>query len=241
LQRIYLIKKCTGCLAFKGVHEFHLNRRNADGFHWKCKPCKSAVDRAGSIKYREQRAAKSKVYRENNKEKIAARDLLHRQANRERLNEYAKEYAKTRTAQKSAYDRAYRERNREKLSEYKRDNYERFREYNRAYLKQWAVDNADRMRSYGRTRRERERAAQTVAFTPGQLDARMAYFGNKCWICKVADFEHVDHVKPLAKGGSHMLSNLRPACARCNCSKKSKWPFTPPCVTVPKATSKEML
>jgi 5-methylcytosine-specific restriction endonuclease McrA len=34
-----------------------------------------------------------------------------------------------------------------------------------------------------------------------------------------------DHVKPLAKGGAHILANLRPACLSCNRSKRDRWPL----------------
>ncbi|MGX7727586.1 HNH endonuclease [Rhodococcus sp. 5G237] len=36
----------------------------------------------------------------------------------------------------------------------------------------------------------------------------------------------VDHVKPINKGGPHMLANLRPACGPCNSRKRDQWPFT---------------
>lgn len=49
-------------------------------------------------------------------------------------------------------------------------------------------------------------------------------FGFKCWMCG-APYDHVDHVKPISRGGSNLLCNLRPACARCNRSKSNKWPF----------------
>jgi len=52
----------------------------------------------------------------------------------------------------------------------------------------------------------------------------MSYWGNKCWMCE-GPFEHVDHVKPLSKGGPHILANLRPACASCNASKNDRWPL----------------
>lgn len=51
---------------------------------------------------------------------------------------------------------------------------------------------------------------------------RRAYYGGLCWMCgKPA--EHLDHVKPLSKGGSHLPCNLRPACASCNYKKSNKW------------------
>ena len=46
-------------------------------------------------------------------------------------------------------------------------------------------------------------------------------FGNKCWICG-GPFQEIDHVIPLAKGGLHTLSNLRPSCTYCNRSKGTK-------------------
>ena len=71
---------------------------------------------------------------------------------------------------------------------------------------------------YGCSRyRARKREATIVGFTAEQLAARIAYYGNRCWLC---------HVKPLAKGGPHMLSNLRPACSSCNRAKSDKWPLT---------------
>ena len=35
----------------------------------------------------------------------------------------------------------------------------------------------------------------------------------------------LEHVKPLNKGGAHLLCNLRPACGDCNRFKLQKWPF----------------
>lgn len=96
----------------------------------------------------------------------------------------------------------------------------------RARRAQWAEANKARMREYGRfhasLRRARVASLASVPFTLEQLDARMRYFGNKCWMCGGA-FEHVDHVKPLSKNGPHILANLRPACGRCNRSKSGRW------------------
>lgn len=96
----------------------------------------------------------------------------------------------------------------------------------RAASAQWRLDNPEhaaflRQRTKAR-RRTREGVAPRVRFTHVQLAARVAYFGGKCWMCG-ARYEHMDHVKPIAAGGSDMLSNLRPACAPCNFAKNGKW------------------
>jgi len=69
------------------------------------------------------------------------------------------------------------------------------------------------------------RAAEKLA--PGhatlqQVAARMEIYGWRCWICG-APFSEVDHVKPIAKGGSNWPSNLRPICLPCNRHKSAAW------------------
>lgn len=63
-----------------------------------------------------------------------------------------------------------------------------------------------------------------VPFTAEQLNSRLEYYGHKCWMCQ-GPYEALDHVKPLSKGGFHVLSNLRPSCRSCNSSKSDKWPL----------------
>jgi len=60
-----------------------------------------------------------------------------------------------------------------------------------------------------------------VPFTIAQLAARLTMFSG-CWMCGSTPNE-VEHVKPLARGGWHMLANLRPACGRCNRRKGTRW------------------
>jgi 5-methylcytosine-specific restriction endonuclease McrA len=88
--------------------------------------------------------------------------------------------------------------------------------------------NPDKVREYRRpgqrAYKARKRAAFTLPFSRDQLGARIAYYGWRCWLCG-STWQQVDHVKPLARGGSHILANLRPICSRCNQSKKAAWPM----------------
>jgi 5-methylcytosine-specific restriction endonuclease McrA len=47
--------------------------------------------------------------------------------------------------------------------------------------------------------------------------AVFAFYGPRC-ACG-APAEHVDHVIPVADGGTDRLDNLRPACAKCNLAR----------------------
>ena len=47
----------------------------------------------------------------------------------------------------------------------------------------------------------------------------MDYFGNKCLSCGKAENLTIDHVKPFAKGGHNVLSNIQLLCINCNSQK----------------------
>jgi len=64
-----------------------------------------------------------------------------------------------------------------------------------------------------------------IEFTPEQKAARFSMWGGRCWMCGVLDATQDDHVKPISSGGSHCLSNLRPACTTCNARKRGTWPL----------------
>jgi hypothetical protein len=76
----------------------------------------------------------------------------------------------------------------------------------------------------GATRRARIKQT-AIPFTAEQLNQKLSMYGGKCWMCRVQPYEAWDHVKPLAKGGAHILANLRPACKTCNSRKIDKWPL----------------
>lgn len=112
-------------------------------------------------------------------------------------------------------DPARRER---KRAEYNR-NRERYRRAARRYYLANKRECVERARAY-RVRRH-EAAGEA---TPADIAARVAYYGGRCWMCG-GEYEAVDHVKPLAKGGSDWPANLRPACRACNAAKRDAWPM----------------
>lgn len=126
------------------------------------------------------------------------------------------------------------EANRRKAKEWARRNPERAR----AREQTWRAEHPELVRQWGRDfarrhplrvkantakQRARRRLVPTVAFTVEQLAARLSMWPG-CWMCG-GPKESIDHVKPLAKGGAHMLGNIRPACGRCNSAKGDTWPY----------------
>ena len=53
------------------------------------------------------------------------------------------------------------------------------------------------------------------------IRAKVLRPGSRCHYCG-APATTVDHVIPKAKGGTDAMSNLVPACARCNSSKRDR-------------------
>jgi hypothetical protein len=156
---------------------------------------------------REAHAKRKKRYREANREKIAAANKRYREENRDAIR-----------ADGQRYYRENREAHAERTRRRRLANPERWRQIQRQYQ--------------GR-RRARMMEVQAIDFTPEQFEQRMAYYGNSCYLklpglCTGA-FDEVEHVKPIAQLGPHMLANLRPVCLPCNRRKWAHWPFNAPC------------
>ena len=133
---------------------------------------------------------------------------------------YIKEYKKKNKEHILNMNRAYVEANRQKVAEQK---------------KQWKIDNPERNlhsnRKAGRARRARLKNSITIAYTESQV---MSTYGTSCNICGLEiDFLaprqvgkkgwemglHIDHLLPIARGGSDTLDNVRPTHGLCNLRK----------------------
>jgi hypothetical protein len=74
----------------------------------------------------------------------------------------------------------------------------------------WAACHRVRAREYGL-------CLSTDYLTPDDL---IAQWGDKCVYCQIAPFQEIDHLIPVAAGGSHTLLNVLPCCRKCNRVKR---------------------
>jgi len=176
---------------------------------------------AWDVKNRDVKARNDALYRKRHPERIRAM----------RRRQYAKDLEKSRAKARANYYKYKDHPWSEERKDHKRESDKKYRaehsEQIAIYLRQWSEDNPKAVRAIQQRRRAKRSSLEARAqgdATAEQLDARMAYYGYKCWVCG-GPFEAVDHVKPLNKGGSNWPANLRPACTHCNCSKKDTWPF----------------
>ena len=124
--------------------------------------------------------------------------------------QYQKHLAQ-RLQDKSVYRETHRADLREKAAEYRKQSWD--------VNKLWRTSNREKIRLTAARRRARVRGNTiglvTVRDVKSMLTKPCTYCGNKS--------EHIDHVIPLARGGSHSLGNLAPACQPCNLQKNKKF------------------
>lgn len=155
----------------------------------------------------------------------SAYQAAYRAANKERLREYFKAHYRKNCAAKKALSKIYRDEH---------------PEYYRAYLQRYFQENKlqhyERSRKWDalhpefkkvRNQRRRARmAAQPCSLTSDNIHALFVIQQGKCYWCRKAYGRkpHLDHVFPIAKGGTHTKDNVVLSCQNCNLRKGAKTP-----------------
>lgn len=170
---------------------------------------------------REARLAKKRARRAANPGSGAEYAKAYRARNRDGFLEYMRRYNKAHRDRLLVLKKAWREANADTLSEKWAAWYEANNEQVRAMARERAKANPHKGLAIAARRRLRIAAATIQDFSLHELRQRIAVFGGRCAYCG-GPHEHIDHVKPLARGGPHCLSNLRPSCAKCNLKKNAK-------------------
>jgi 5-methylcytosine-specific restriction endonuclease McrA len=95
------------------------------------------------------------------------------------------------------------------------------RDERNAKTREWARANPERVLMRTRGRRAAKRGL-TKHFTLAEWREKLDLFAHCCAYCGESESLTVDHRIPLSRGGSDEISNIVPACSRCNCSKGTK-------------------
>jgi 5-methylcytosine-specific restriction endonuclease McrA len=207
------MKRCAECGQTKPTAEFYPRNDRPGQWGSYCKPCQYL---------------RRKAWREANHERVRKTDRRWREANPTKAAEYAaawrarnpekaREWQRLHPEAGLAAARRWQLRHPEKARENSRKWAEAHREQAAAASRRWQANNPDKVIQIAKRRRARVRGAQGDA-TAAQIQARIDYYGGKCWMCG-APADTIDHVIALVRGGSHWPSNLRPACNSCNARK----------------------
>jgi 5-methylcytosine-specific restriction endonuclease McrA len=132
--------------------------------------------------------------------------------------------------------RAYRENDRDRHNQKRREWRERNLEKARASAREWAQrrkldgyqptppqTEAERMRS--RIKASRRRAAGNVS--SDLISRRLEQQNFRCACCKIklGTKYHIDHIQPIALGGTSDAKNIQVLCVPCNLNKGAKDPL----------------
>lgn len=187
-----------------------------------CAPCKKAYAKA----YRELnkeavKSARALNYK-NNKEKILAQNAEYRKNNKTDIDKKLSEYREANREKLRAEAVEYRRRNPEKLTAYRMANREKLNANSEIYR----VNNLDVFRRLSHNRRARVAAVGGVLSK--DIEKKLYKLQNgKCPCCKepLGDDYHIDHVVPIALGGTNTDNNVQLLRKRCNLQKNKKHPI----------------
>lgn len=122
------------------------------------------------------------------------------------------------------YHQAWTEANREHVNANGRQWRAKNKELDKAHKKTWADANPENRRARNATRRARKQAA-VGKYTQHDIEQLKFRQRTRCTACgKKLDKFHVDHIVPLAKGGTNNPQNLQLLCPPCNLSKSKRDP-----------------
>jgi hypothetical protein len=148
---------------------------------------------------------RNRVYNNANRDKVNARQKKWRLANLEKEKQSALKYKLANPEKEKERQRKYREENADKKKEANR---------------KWAASNPENNRHRANVRRVRKLSNGVYKIL--DKDLRKLY-KSSCFYCGSKSAIQADHVIPIARGGTHSIGNLVPACAKCNQSKGSKF------------------
>jgi 5-methylcytosine-specific restriction endonuclease McrA len=189
------MKTCSKCGVAQAFSHFHINKTGRDGLKSTCKTCSNAT---------------SLAWREKNVDRVAKNKAAYHQANRTTL------------LSKSAQWRAANpERVLQQIAAWRLANPEKIKAANSAYR----LNNPEARKAHHQNRRARKK------LVGGKLSSNLVkklfeLQRGKCACCKQSlgkDY-HLDHILPLALGGSNTDDNMQLLKARCNMEKKAKHP-----------------
>lgn len=83
-------------------------------------------------------------------------------------------------------------------------------------------ENTRRLRREAEARRRARKAGATGHVSAEDMLAISSAWGAECLRCGTSEDLQWDHVVPLARGGSHCISNLQRLCRSCNEIKQSR-------------------
>ena len=193
----------------------------------RCKACSRAQNSVYAAKNPEKKKAASAAWYAANAERIKALHKEWKKANPEKINAYREKQASCEDA---------KARHAARIAAWRAANPEKARESNRAWsaanakkksltFSAWAAENQEARRIIHQNRRARKKS--TKGKISKGLPAKLFKLQRgMCPCCRqpLGDDYHLDHIMPLALGGTNTDENMQLLRQRCNNQKHAKHP-----------------
>lgn len=196
----------------KSCKHGHVAERFIDGT---CVPCRLAQNARWAKSNPDKKAASVRAFREKNADTLKAKQREY----------HAEWYAKNREI-KLAQNKAYLQENpevaRRSTAKWRANNPEKAA----SYAKEWY--SCPENRAVHHNRRRALEAQAGGSHTAADIREIAKAQGHRCAYCRCdlrKTKKHLDHIMPLALGGSNDRTNLQYLCAHCNLSKGAKDPI----------------
>lgn len=205
-------KICSRCKQEKKSEEFFKNSKRRGGIACYCKMCHLEYKREHrkinkTILQTEQR------YRNKNKTKLYEQHREYVKRSGWKVQQKWREKIKCENPSKfSEYQKRFYKKHPEKISELKERS------------KRWKKANKEKVAFASRKRHYLKKGAEG-SHTFQEWEWLKQYYNFMCPGCGKREPEirlTEDHIRPLSKGGSNMITNIQPLCRSCNSKKFTK-------------------
>ena len=214
-----------------------------------CKACRRKYEQRWRHKNEDHVREYRRRYHVAHREAILARVQAWQKENREHKLEYQRLWYLANQEERRAKQREWYEKNQDKVRAYHEVNREKIAQKMKAwraknadviwrYQQDWKEANAQHIRDYAKRYRQEKpeikriseasrRAAarrSTGHFTMRDVEALYAAQFGECVYCAtdLSEAFEIDHIVPLARGGSNGPENIQLLCRRCNRMKHAK-------------------
>jgi hypothetical protein len=160
-----------------------------------------------------------------NKDHATATRLKYRAENQEKETQYAIAYREANRDRISATQAAYRDKNKAGFKARDAEKYKANTEKCKAYNKNWYANNPDAVSIKNQNRRSRVKNVGG-RLSKGLPQKLIALQRGKCACCglPLGENYHLDHIMPLALGGTNTDDNIQLLRGECNNQKHAKHP-----------------
>lgn len=209
-MRLIDMKICSKCKIEKELTDFYQCKKVKDGYKSCCKLC----IKIENLNNKEKISEKNKIYYLNNKNKIINKVNDYYKNNKESiLNKNKKYYIK----------------NKEKIDYKNKIYYEKNKEKTLNYLKLWKIENKNLHNLYSKNAKAKRRSLEknNGKLSKGIVQKLYQLQQGLCICCNepLGDNYHLDHIMPLALGGTNTDNNVQLLKYKCNLNKHKKHPI----------------